>query len=166
MSTILDAATRRPARGADISWLRGRSERLLLLAAGLGLLHHADHVLRYDHSGWPFRPEVSPFTFSLIAYPIIALILALRAYPRARIALTAVTYLVVQATHLLVEPPSHQYGTWARGYGITPSGATPSNLLELASPTLGVLSVALAVALSLAVLAALVSLVADLVRRQ
>ncbi len=43
-----------------------------LILAALGLLHHADHVLRYDHNGWPFRPEVTPFTFSLLVYPIIA----------------------------------------------------------------------------------------------
>jgi len=30
-----------------------------------------DHVLRVDHSGWPFRPGVTPFTFSLIVYPVV-----------------------------------------------------------------------------------------------
>ena len=38
----------------------GLSEKLILVAGGLGLVHHTDHVLRFDHSGWPFRPEVSP----------------------------------------------------------------------------------------------------------
>ncbi|VXC84113.1 hypothetical protein [Sphingomonas sp. AX6] len=37
----------------------------------LGILHHIDHVLRVDHSGWPFRDVVTPFTFSLLAYPIL-----------------------------------------------------------------------------------------------
>lgn len=46
-----------------------RSTRnLLLLAIVLAVIHHADHVLRVDHSGWPFRAMVTPFTFSLIAY--------------------------------------------------------------------------------------------------
>jgi hypothetical protein len=35
----------------------------------IGLIHHTDHVLRVDHSGWPFRADLNPFTFSLLAYP-------------------------------------------------------------------------------------------------
>src|SRR5438045_1454539 len=46
--------------------------RYMAVLAAIGLLHHTDHVLRYDHSGWPFRPEVTPFTFSLLVYPVIA----------------------------------------------------------------------------------------------
>jgi hypothetical protein len=49
----------------------GRSETLLSIAIMLGLLHHIDHVLRFDHSGWPFRTQVTPFTFSLLAYPLL-----------------------------------------------------------------------------------------------
>ena len=51
-----------------------RSEWLILLSAGLGILHHVDHVLRYDHSGWPFRDIVTPFTYSLLVYLLIALV--------------------------------------------------------------------------------------------
>jgi hypothetical protein len=29
-----------------------RSEWLMLLGAGLGVLHHIDHILRFDHSGY------------------------------------------------------------------------------------------------------------------
>jgi hypothetical protein len=43
-----------------------RSEKSLLLAAALATLHHVDHVLRVDHSGWPFLRQVTPFTFSLV----------------------------------------------------------------------------------------------------
>ena len=154
-------ATTTLTAGRRISWLRGRSERLLLLTGAVGVLHHADHVLRYDHSGWPFRPEVSPFTYSLLAYPVIALILALRAFPWARVWLLAATYVVVQVTHVLVEPPSHQYGTWALGYGTTPSGAHPVNLLGIASPTLGVAAAVVSVLLSVAIVSTLLSLVAD-----
>ncbi len=143
----------------------GSSERLIVLAAVVGVLHHTDHVLRYDHSGWPFRPEVSPFTFSLLAYPLLLGVLLLRGRPWWRVGLMAVVFLAVQAAHIFVEPPSHQYGTWARGFGTTPSGAHPPNLLHLASPAMGVVSVAISLTLSILCIATLASLIAD-ARRQ
>ncbi len=49
--------------------------RWLLIAATavtiFGLLHHVDHVVRGNHSGWPFQEEVSPFTFSLLIYALL-----------------------------------------------------------------------------------------------
>ena len=39
--------------------LSNRSAIILVAALAVGLIHHMDHVLRFDHSGWPFRPEVS-----------------------------------------------------------------------------------------------------------
>jgi hypothetical protein len=36
-----------------------------------GVLHHVDHVVRGNHSGWPFREEVTPFTFSLLVYALL-----------------------------------------------------------------------------------------------
>lgn len=53
----------------------GRGRRRLLVFAGAALvfsvLHHADHVIRGNHSGWPFQAEVTPFTFSLLIYALI-----------------------------------------------------------------------------------------------
>lgn len=47
----------------------------MLVFAGAALvfsvLHHADHVIRGNHSGWPFQAEVTPFTFSLLIYALI-----------------------------------------------------------------------------------------------
>jgi len=47
----------------------------LLVAAGsvtiFGFLHHVDHVVRGNHSGWPFIEEVTPFTFSLLIYALL-----------------------------------------------------------------------------------------------
>ncbi len=47
----------------------------LLVAAGsvtiFGFLHHVDHVVRGNHSGWPFIEEVTPFTFSLLIYVLL-----------------------------------------------------------------------------------------------
>jgi hypothetical protein len=36
-----------------------------------GVLHHTDHVIRGNHSGWPFQEAVTPFTFSLLIYALI-----------------------------------------------------------------------------------------------
>lgn len=35
--------------------------------------HHIDHIIRGNHVGWPIIPEVTPFTYSLGFYPVIAL---------------------------------------------------------------------------------------------
>ena len=54
---------------------RGGYRRAILglatAAMVLSLLHHADHVVRGSHSGWPFEAEVTPFTFSLVIYALI-----------------------------------------------------------------------------------------------
>jgi hypothetical protein len=36
-----------------------------------GLLHHVVHVVRGNHSGWPFVEEVTLFTFSLLVYALL-----------------------------------------------------------------------------------------------
>jgi uncharacterized membrane protein YhaH (DUF805 family) len=47
----------------------------LLVAAGcttaFGVMHHVDHVIRGNHSGWPFDGAVTPFTFSLLIYALL-----------------------------------------------------------------------------------------------
>ena len=52
-----------------------RSRNLILIPATVAtifsVLHHADHVIRGSHSGWPFQAEVTPFTFSLLIYALI-----------------------------------------------------------------------------------------------
>ena len=47
---------------------------LLVAAASvtiLGFFHHVDHVVRGNHSGWPFEEAVTPFTFSLLIYALL-----------------------------------------------------------------------------------------------
>ncbi len=47
---------------------------LLVAAAGVtifAILHHVDHVIRGNHSGWPFQEAVTPFTFSLLIYALL-----------------------------------------------------------------------------------------------
>ena len=121
--------------------------RWTLVALALALTHHADHVLRHDHSGWPFTPDVTPFTFSLLVYPMMASILWARHHPRYQAWASALGLGLVLAAHTLIEPPASQFGTWASGLG---EQGTP-NLLEVASPFLGIASVAIAWSLHLAV---------------
>jgi hypothetical protein len=136
-----------------------RGEWMLLAVVGLAFLHHVDHVLRADNSGWPFTPDVTPFTVSLLVYPIFVLdFLLLRQRPWVRVGLVAVLFAALQVTHAVFEPPSHQYGTWADGTSSIPGVLGQPNLLETASPVLGILSVAVSALLSLAVLVALVLL--------
>lgn len=51
----------------------GRRSLLVFASAALvfSVLHHADHVIRGSHSGWPFGTEVTPFTYSLLIYALI-----------------------------------------------------------------------------------------------
>src|ERR687894_3070775 len=55
--------------------LRTRLRRwLLVTAAGVtifGIFHHIDHVVRGNHSGWPFEQAVTPFTLSLLIYALL-----------------------------------------------------------------------------------------------
>src|SRR5688500_16901514 len=54
---------------------RDRLRRVLLGLGGIvtvfGGLHQVDHVVRSNHSGWPFREAVTPFTFSLLVYALL-----------------------------------------------------------------------------------------------
>ena len=54
---------------------RDRMRRVLLVLGVIvtvfGVLHHVDHVIRGNHSGWPFREAVTPFTFSLLVYALL-----------------------------------------------------------------------------------------------
>ena len=126
-----------------------RAERLTAVTTLLGLLHHADHVLRFDHSGWPFTPEVTPFTFSLLIYVVIGFIFALRRFPRTRVALATVLFLFPTLAHVYLEPPAGQYQTWAYRPEV--------NLLRTNAPVLGVAAVAITIFLSAFALATLIA---------
>lgn len=49
----------------------------VLVPTVLGVAHHIDHIIRGNHVGWPLTPEVTPFTYSLAIYPLLALSLYL-----------------------------------------------------------------------------------------
>ena len=83
------------------------------LATLLGVAHHVDHVIRGNHVGWPMTPEVNAFTYSLVIYPLIALVLAAtlldRADSRHWAGLFAVGTAMLAYFHIspwAVEPPS------------------------------------------------------------
>lgn len=141
-----------------------RGELALLAVIPLALVHHIDHVLRADNSGWPFTADVTPFTISLLVYPILAAdFLLLRDKLQVRIALVGILFIALQAAHYVFEPPRHQYGTWADGVSSSPHAHGQPNLLDLSSPALGVASIAVSTLLSAAVLVALVLLIRELV---
>ncbi len=126
-----------------------KAERLAVITTVLGVMHHVDHVLRYDHSGWPFKPEVTPFTYSLLIYPVIALVFALRRFPRVRVALAALLFLFPTFAHMTIETPADQFRTWAE--------APHVNLLHINAPAFGFAAVGITVLLSLFALATCVS---------
>ena len=60
---------------AEVQPAYPRVRRWLLVAATgvtiFGIFHHVDHVVRGNHSGWPFQEAVTPFTFSLLIYALL-----------------------------------------------------------------------------------------------
>lgn len=128
-------------------------------------MHHTDHVLRVDHSGWPFRPDVTPFTYSLLAYPVVLFAL----FGPARLiwlrwAGAVVGAVMTVAAHTLVETPAMQYATWAQGYSSDADAFGLPNLLCVSSPALGATAVAVSMALNILTIAASLSMAWDAAR--
>jgi hypothetical protein len=61
--------------GGSGATMQERWRRALLILGFVvtvfGVLHHTDHVVRGNHSGWPFQEAVTPFTFSLLIYALL-----------------------------------------------------------------------------------------------
>lgn len=139
-----------------------RSEWLMLLSSGLGVLHHIDHVLRFDHSGWPFRDIVTPFTYSLLVYPLLAVAFFWRHGGWSRFAIVLLIFLLTQSAHIFLETPAQQFCVWAYNASCTTGNAAGMpNLLGLRSPLMGVAAVLLSCALSGILIATCVSLFFD-----
>lgn len=141
-----------------------RSEKLLAIAVALGLIHHTDHVLRADHSGWPFTPQVTPFTFSLLVYPLFLSIFLARSKPKYRVAAAAVLFLFPTLSHIFLETPMDQFRTWAYGSDF-PGHVGQHNLLGFDSAALGVAAIIVTVLLSLTLLLALLEFIKDARRK-
>lgn len=154
-----------PQADESASGLDRTTAGLLWLGLALAVLHHINHVLRVDHSGWPFRPNVTPFTFSLAAYPF--LLFALFGPSRllwVRWALVAGAAAFTLFAHTVIESPSTQFTVWAHNQ----SAHEPSvgNAFGVESPVLGALAVSLAMALNATAVAAALFMLRQGLRRQ
>ena len=139
-----------------------RSRVLLEITFVLGVLHLVDHVLRADHSGWPFIDEFTPFTFFAVVFPPIALFAHFdHSRPWLRFGLVAFLLVGVMFAHAFLETPGDQYGVWAANASTEPYALGQPNFLNVESPVLGVLAAVEAALLNLFLLAAVVSLFAD-----
>ena len=139
-----------------------RSRVLLEITLVLGVLHLVDHVLRADHSGWPFIEEFTPFTFFAVVFPPIALFAHFdRSHPWLRFGLVAFLLVGVVFSHAFLETLVDQYGVWAANASTEPYALGQSNLLNVESSMLGVLAAVEATLLNFSLLAAVVSLFAD-----
>jgi cbb3-type cytochrome oxidase subunit 3 len=145
-------------------------QKLVLVAIPLGLLHHADHVGRADHSAWPFRPEVGPFTFTLLIYPVLLLAFRARGRHGVRVASLGVVSLFTLLAHTLIEPPQQIYGTWANNlstpaplYSVDPKHM--HNLFDVEWPLLGVLAMLLTILLTMLLLVVWAVAIRDAQRR-
>jgi hypothetical protein len=148
--------------GDRLGGLSKRSAVILGAAMIIGLIHHADHVLRFDHSGWPFRASVNPFTFSLLAYPIALFALL----GPARLFWVRWFVLLVGAgftlwAHFMIETPAMQYAIWAHNHSLDPHQPQARNLPGLQSATLGFVAVGVSMALNMLLVAGVLSMLWD-----
>ena len=145
-------------------------QKLVLVSIPLGLLHHADHVGRADHSAWPFRPEVGPFTYTLLIYPLLVLVFFARGRHWIRVAGLGVASVFTLLAHTLIEPPQQIYGTWANNLS-TPAPLYSvdreymHNLFDVEWPVLGGLATALTIMLTVLLLVAWAVAIRDAVPR-
>ena len=153
---------------ARVQPVRPKLRTWLLVAAlsvtTFGFFHHVDHVVRGNHSGWPFEEVVTPFTFSLLIYPIVLGVHLARSRPWLRVAGTALVLVAVLLAHTLIETPGDQFGVWATGVSSEPYALGQPNLLQVQSPALGILAVIIATLVSLALALALAGFIRDALR--
>lgn len=129
--------------------LSTRTRWLLTATISVGLFHHIDHVLRVDHSGFPFRPDVTPFTYSLVAYPILLFaLLGPQAWRWARLAVLAGATGFTLWAHTQVETPWMQYVMWAENRSLDPLTPGFQNAFCIQSPALGWAAVVISLTLN------------------
>lgn len=144
------------------SGLAPTTAAVLVAAVVLGITHHIDHVLRVDHSGWPFRADVTPFTFSLVAYPILlfALVGPARLFWWRWAGLAVGTAFTLFA-HTRIETPEMQYAMWAYNRSLEPQLWNIRNLCGVESGGLGRLAVVVGMALNVVLVVATVGMFAN-----
>jgi hypothetical protein len=117
---------------------------LALLTTFFSMGHHVDHVIRGNHVGWPLIAQITPFTYSLGIYPVVALGFYL--YMRGRIVpgfwaiIGAGGFFFVGFLHfgpLAVEPPADILGPYTSALaGYAALGWLVTFLLLLAGSSL------------------------------
>jgi len=147
--------------------LRPVTALLLIVTMAVGLVHHIDHVLRVDHSGWPFRPDVNPFTYSLLAYPVLlfALLGPVRLFWWRWASLVIGTGFTLYA-HTLIETPQMQYAMWAYDRSLEPQLWNIRNLCGVQSGTVGIIAMIVAMALNVLLVTTAIAMLADGLKRQ
>ena len=126
----------RPAAGPGNDVETDRLRRMLVVLASIvgaaAALHLADHVVRgelvddhnlipeWNHSGWPFRPEVTPFTPSLVIPLVflggVVLTQRRRLWARFWLIWSIIAGGVVVAVHVLPGPRTETMGVIYRSY--------------------------------------------------
>lgn len=145
----------------------GRVTRLLLwMALSLTVLHHTDHVLRVDHSGWPFREEVTPFTFSLLSYPMgLFALFGPSRFLWFRWSLLGIGATATIFAHVSLESPQMQFAMWAHNRSLNLSPVAAQNLLHVQSDVVGIVAVFVSMSLNIVVVTATIAMLADALRR-
>ena len=128
-----------------------RSDALIWVTLGFGVLHHTDHVIRDNHSGFPFTTHVTAFTPTLLVYPLVIGGIAFDAGPLYWTIFDAAALVGVVAIHATLEPLHHVYEPWADS----------SNLIGVRSPAMGGVALAVLGGLTLGLAASLVSSIVD-----
>ena len=104
---------------------------------------------------------MSQFPYSLFVYPFGLFVPLAQFRPMLGPGALALTLVPLQAAHVFAETAADQYGVWAHNASSEPDTLGQPNLLGLESQALGVLAAGLSILLSVFVLAAAMSLVAD-----
>jgi len=151
-----------PRRSLAANGMSPATRTLLIATTMIGALHHIDHVLRVDHSGWPFRADVTPFTFSLFAYPVLlfAIFGAARLFWLRWGLLLAGTAFTLFA-HIAIESPQMQYAMWAFNRSLEPEFAAVRNMCGVTSPTVGAAAVVISMLLNVLLVTSTVAMLAD-----
>lgn len=142
--------------------ISGLTVALLCVTIVFGLVHHTDHVLRVDHSGWPFRSDVTAFTFSLMAYPVLLFALfGPGSFFWLRWALLLGGLAFTLFAHAVIETPGMQYTMWAENRSSDSHDVGSHNLPGYQSVALGVTAVGVAMALNVLLVASCLSMLRD-----
>jgi hypothetical protein len=134
---------------SEVGYLR--SDVLKWTAVSIAAVHLADHVVRNNHSGWPFTNKVTPATAAYLGIPAIVGAGIYFDGPLYWVFADSLLLAAALATHTLVEPPHDVHEPWSNG----------SNLLSHDSGATGTLAVAVTGALVVSTGAHLISNIMD-----